>query len=195
MPKKGSKREDKLNAKIAALLGKTTEEVKEAATQVYTEQEKILEIQSAIHYYEWRKQLIQDRTNKETDAMFEARLRMWRYKICKSCELEFAYSYPYNSIAYCSLDCVKAGLEKIGLTFSYGRPLTQRWGFVAHPAIVPGNALEKIESVVREHYADENGYFEIDRPTRPTQDNSSHDFGILVLPGMENHQILPDSNP
>jgi len=190
--KKGGKREQSMMEKIANLLQMDPTEVKKAADQTYTEQEKILELQSVVHYYSWRKNLI--KKPKESEAEFEARLKLWKYKICGFCELEFAYSYPYNSVEYCSLDCVKGSLEKLGLEFNYNRPLTQRWGY-QRPAIVPSSALETVEVAVREHFSDESGYFEIDRPTRPTQDKplNGHDTHKLQDTGW--NQMTLDNMP
>lgn len=138
---KSTKRQENLLAKIAALVNKPVEEIKEAQA-LYTEEEAALEAMSVLNYYEWRSRLIKD--DKETERMFEARQRQWKYKFCKGCEREFAYSYHYDGVSYCSLDCLQKGLQKIGLRLTYGRPLNLRWG-LRYPGIVPSAALEAIK--------------------------------------------------
>lgn len=135
------KREDNLMAQIAAVLEKPVEEIKELK-RLYTEEEAILESQSILNYYNWRKKLVREKG--ETDRVWEARQQAWRYKICEGCKLEFAYSYVYDGIQYCSLDCLRVGLQNIGLTFSYGRPLNLRWGY-RYPGIVPSSALSLVQ--------------------------------------------------
>lgn len=136
-----AKREDNLMEKIAAMLEKPVEEVKEQKA-LYTEEEAILEAQSVLNFYEWRRTLVKG--PKETDRQFEARERVWRYKSCEGCKQRFAYSFHYDGVKFCSLDCLRIGLRKIGLDFSYARPLHLRWGF-QYPGIVPSSALTAIE--------------------------------------------------
>lgn len=137
------KRDEKMLAKIAALLGKDVDEVKEQQA-LYTEEEAILEAQSVLNYYEWRRELTKGA--KETDAQFEQRCRVWRYKICEGCNLKFAYSYHYDGVKFCSLDCLQVGLERIGLRVTYGQPLMKRWG-LRYPGLVPSSALQALESL------------------------------------------------
>lgn len=138
------KREENLLAKIANLLNKDVEEVKEARA-LYTEEEAALEAQSVLNFYEWRRRLVREKG--ETDRIWEARQRVWQYKQCKGCEEQFAYSYHYDGVAYCSLDCLQAALKKVGLSVTYGQPLMKRWG-LRYPGIVPSSALKAVESVV-----------------------------------------------
>jgi hypothetical protein len=137
------KREENLLAKIANLLGKDVEEVKEAKS-VFTEEEQLYEAQSVLNYFTWRKSLI--RGLKETDAQWEARNRVWKYKECEECQLRFAYSLHYDGVKFCSLDCLKAALKKQGIEFNPYRPLSKRYGFHQRPGIVPSSALQAIES-------------------------------------------------
>jgi hypothetical protein len=137
------KREENMLAKIANLLAKPVDEIKEARA-LYTEEEAALEAQSVLNYYEWRKRLVREKG--ETDRVWEARNRVWQYKQCKGCEETFAYSYHYDGVAYCSLDCLQVALKKIGLTVRYGQPLMKRWG-LRYPGIVPSSALTSLESV------------------------------------------------
>lgn len=137
------KRQENLLAKIANLLEKPVEEIKEAQA-IYTEEEAALEAQSVLNYYEWRKRLVREKG--ETDRVWEARNRVWQYKTCKGCEETFAYSYHYDGVAYCSLDCLQVALKKIGLSVTYGQPLMKRWG-LRYPGIVPSTALKSLESV------------------------------------------------
>ena len=140
------KREDNMLAKIAEMLGKPVEEIKEQKA-LYTEQEAIIEAQSVLNYYNWRKKLV--RQPKETDKQWEARFRVWQYKDCKGCKQRFAYSYNYDGVEYCSLDCLRDGLKEIGIIFTPGRPLNLRWGY-KYPGIVPSSALQGLESVFAE---------------------------------------------
>lgn len=140
------KNQEKLLSKIAALLEKPVEEIKEARS-IYTEEEQVLEAQSVLNFYEWRRTLI--RQKGESDRIWEARQRVWKYKICTGCDARFAYSYHYDGVKYCSLDCLKKELRAIGLELSVGRPLNLRWGH-RYPGIVPSSALLAIES---EHVA------------------------------------------
>lgn len=138
------KREENMLAKIANLLGKEVEEVKEARA-LYTEEEAILEAQSVLNFYEWRKRLVREKG--ETDRIWEARQRVWTYKECAGCKEPFAYSYHYDGVKYCSLDCLQAGLKEIGLKVTYGQPLMKRWG-LRYPGIVPSSALKCVESAL-----------------------------------------------
>lgn len=137
------KREENMLAKIANLLAKPVEEIKEARA-IYTEEEAALEAQSVLNYYEWRRRLIREKG--ETDRVWEARNRVWQYKTCKGCNEKFAYSYHYDGVAYCSLDCLQVALKEIGLSVTYGQPLMKRWG-LRYPGIVPSSALKSLESV------------------------------------------------
>jgi hypothetical protein len=138
------KREENLLSKIAALLEKPVEEIKEARA-LYTEEEAILESHSVLNFYQWRKRLIREKG--ESDRIWEARQKAWQYKTCKGCKERFAYSYHYDGVAYCSLDCLATGLKEIGLTVRYGQPLMYRWG-ISYPGIVPSSALKSVESLL-----------------------------------------------
>lgn len=139
------KREENLLAKIANLLGKDVEEVKEAKA-VYTEEEQLYEAQSVLNYFQWRKSLI--RGLKETDAQWEARNRVWKYRICANCNEQFAYSLHYDGVKFCSLECLKAELKKQGIEFDPYRPLSKRYGFHQRPGVVPSTALKAVESAL-----------------------------------------------
>lgn len=166
------KREENLLAKIANLLGKEVEEVKEARA-LYTEEEAALEAQSVLNYYEWRRRLVRD--PKETDRVWEARQRVWQYKTCKGCEEQFAYSYHYDGVAYCSLDCLQVALKKIGLNVTYGQPLMKRWG-LRYPGIVPSSALKSVESVLAASSLEQPENVSSDLPTLPVQYPTSTDY-------------------
>ena len=138
------KREDNLLAKIANLLGKDVEEVKEIKA-VYTEEEAIYEAQAVANYFHWRKKLVKE--PKETDAQFERRQKQWQYKDCEECKMKFSYSYHYDGVKFCSLNCLKTNLAKMGIEYHPNRPLQERWGFT-RPAVVPAFALEAIEQTL-----------------------------------------------
>lgn len=166
------KREENLLAKIANLLGKEVEEVKEARA-LYTEEEAALEAQSVLNFYEWRRRLVREKG--ETDRVWEARQRVWQYKICKGCEEQFAYSYHYDGVAYCSLDCLQVALKKIGLKVTYGQPLMKRWG-LRYPGIVPSSALKSVESVLAASSLEQPENVSSDLPTLPAQYPVSKDY-------------------
>lgn len=152
MTKKGGKREQTMMEKIALLLNKPVEEIKEATrVNLYTPEEKMIEMNSIYMYYKWR--LNPEKKKGETDAEFAARKKAWRYKICEGCELEFAYSYPYDTILFCTLDCLDKKLKETGLQVTYGRPLNLRWGYQI-PAVVPSGALREIEAKLHHSESD-----------------------------------------
>lgn len=136
------KREENLLGKIAALLNKPVEEVKEAKA-VYTEEEQLYEAQSVLNYFQWRKRLVRERN--EPDRIWEARLRVWQYKQCEGCKEKFAYSLHYDGVKFCSLDCLRAALKEDGIEFNPYRPLFKRYGFHQRPGIVPSSALKSVE--------------------------------------------------
>lgn len=133
-----SKKEDKLLAQIAEILEKPVEEVKQLKS-VYTPEESMLEGQSVLNYYHWRKGL--QRKKGESETSWITRQRTWQYKICKGCGAEFAYSYHYDGVENCSLECLQTSLRRIGIEFHPGRSLDLRWGFT-YPGIVPASALK-----------------------------------------------------
>lgn len=147
------KRKENLLGKIAALLEKDLDEVKQAAEQTYTEEEQIYEMQSVLNYYRWRKS--PERKQGETKDEYEARLTAWKTKTCEGCQELFAYSYAYNGVKYCSLDCLKKALEDIGLTFTYGRPLNLRWGY-RYPGVIPSTALKSVEALIADESTNEH---------------------------------------
>lgn len=146
------KRDDKLFAKIAELLGRDTDEIKKvsASANLYSQEEDIYEAASVWNFYKTRVAL--ERRTKETDLEFQTRYNAWKFKTCKGCDQEFVYSYSYDGVAFCSLDCLDADLRKIGLQVTRGRDLKLRWGRY-YPAIVPSPALANL----RETYPDAPG--------------------------------------
>lgn len=166
------KREENLLAKIANLLEKPVEEIKEARA-LYTEEEAALEAQSVLNFFEWRRRLVREKG--ETDRVWEARQRVWQYKICKGCKEQFAYSYHYDGVAYCSLDCLQVALKEIGLSVTYGQPLMKRWG-LRYPGIVPSSALKSVESVLAASSLEQHENASSDLPTLPEQYPASTDF-------------------
>lgn len=149
------KRQDNLLAKIAALTGKSFEEIKEVATPpLLSHEESVYEAQAVLNFFYARVQPTQ--RAKETDKQFEARYHEWRFKTCKECNLEFAYAYTYEGVAYCSLDCLDASLRKVGLQVTRGRDLRKRWGQYV-PAVVSASAL----ATMRSAYSDSEGVYDV----------------------------------
>lgn len=134
-------KEEKLLAQIAEVLEKPLDEVKQLKS-LYTPEEIILEGQSVLNYYRWRKSI---RRNKgESEADWITRYRAWQYKICEGCGAEFAYSYHYDGVSNCSLECLQTSLRRLGIEFHPGRSLDLRWGFT-YPGIVPASALKVLQ--------------------------------------------------
>lgn len=152
--KKMGKRDENLLAKIAAQLGKNLEEIKEAAQPLYTAEATILEAQSAFNFYEAR--VRPEQGMKETKTDFEKRYREWQFKLCRRCDREFAYAYHYEGVAFCSLECVDAALQEIGMILTRGRDVRLRWG-QKHPAIVGPDAL----TTIRAAYPDSAGTYDV----------------------------------
>lgn len=166
------KREENLLAKIANLLEKPVEEIKEARA-LYTEEEAALEAQSVLNYFEWRRRLVREKG--ETDRVWEARQRVWQYKECKGCKEQFAYSYHYDGVAYCSLDCLQVALKEIGLSVTYGQPLMKRWG-LRYPGIVPSSALKSVESALAASSLEQPENVSSIHPTHLEEYSSSTDY-------------------
>lgn len=141
MPRKQTT-EDLLN-KIASNLGMTKEEAMEES-DLTTFEDKMIEGQSVLDYYTWRRSLT--KKPKETDDQFNKRLDQWKYKQCKSCKETFAYNFHYDGVAYCSLMCLDQALRDIGLVFHYNRDLNKRWGYT-HPSIINSQVLKLVEQL------------------------------------------------
>lgn len=137
------KRQDNLLAKIAALTGKSFEEVKEVAAPLSSEEENAYEAQSVLNFFEARIKPRQEL--KEKDADYERRFKEWQFKTCKQCKEEFAYAYTYDGVAYCSFSCIEASLKEIGIVFSRHDDSKRRWSF-HRPAIVSSEALQTLRS-------------------------------------------------
>lgn len=140
--------QEKLLAKIAAITNSDVEELKKTRS-LYSFDESVMEAQSVINFFYTR---VQPREPKqrtgETKLAFAQRqvdyhkaYDEWRIRLCGGCKQPFAYAYHYEGVKFCSLDCLDGELRKIGLSVSYGRELSMRWGSHA-PAIVPPSVLE-----------------------------------------------------
>lgn len=148
------KRQDNLLAKIAAQVGKSIDEIKEVAAPLQSDEESAYEAQSIINFFYARVRPTQ--RVKETDVQFEARYKEWQFKKCKQCDLEFAYAYSFDGVAYCSFDCIEASLKEVGIIYSRHSDSKRRWS-QARPAIVSGNALE----VLRDAYQNSSGVYDV----------------------------------
>lgn len=87
------------------------------------------------------------RTHQSIINYFETNGEGFREKVCKNCNQVFAYAWNSDSIAYCSIPCSSAALEKRGLRWDPKKPLAERYGrFV--PAVVPASALSLLKDLV-----------------------------------------------
>lgn len=71
----------------------------------------------------------------------ETKGRGFKKETCKTCLREFVFSYHYDGIKQCSIECMSKALEILGLTWTPNKPLEQRWGRII-PAIVPAKVLD-----------------------------------------------------
>lgn len=145
----------KLLEKIAAVTDTQATELAaeaERTKDLYSYDEEVLQRQSVLNFYETFVALEEPKKElNESKVSFAKRVteynnlkNSWNFAICKGCSQKFVYAYQYRSVSYCSLECLDAGLRKIGLSVSVGRDLKRRWGRY-HPAIVPATALETLE--------------------------------------------------
>ncbi len=98
---------------------------------------------------------VKEPVEKASDLMREAQSVIYYYetrgsgfkeKECKHCGQIFAYLWNSDSINFCSLNCVAADLEKIGIKWDPAKPPAERWGkFV--PAVVSPKALELLKGL------------------------------------------------
>lgn len=158
MPKRKS--DDKLMEKVAALLNRDVEEIKELRA-VYSQEEQIYEAQSVLNYYEWRKR--PEQQHGEPKHLWEKRLQVWKHKTCEGCKQPFAYSLHYDGVKYCSLDCLRMALHEMGLELTPYRPLNLRWGH-RYPGIVPSSALAAIELAVAVSDGEKSDHEQSDLP-------------------------------
>lgn len=76
-------------------------------------------------------------------AYFDSRDK-FREEICRNCNRTFAYSYYITAVKCCSIPCMSAVLQTMGLTWDPTAPLDRRWGRYV-PAIVPSAPYEIIQ--------------------------------------------------
>lgn len=69
---------------------------------------------------------------------------------CKVCHRVFSYDWYYLGIKTCSIECMSKALEEIGLNWNPGKPLEERWGYRAAPAVVSPQALEAIHQLYQQ---------------------------------------------
>lgn len=67
-------------------------------------------------------------------------------KHCKWCGCLFMYSWDVPSVAYCTIKCMKAYLESIGLAWTPGKPAEERWG-KTRPAVIGPEATALIKEM------------------------------------------------
>lgn len=96
------------------------------------------------------------------------------YKVtCTQCGLLFAYDYNYLGITKCSIECMSQALEAIGLKWTPNKPLEERWGYRAAPAVVPAQVLGLIQELSGEETVNQ-------------QNESDYLTGNSSLPGLIN---------
>jgi len=135
-----------LMEQFAALNGQDAVENLEAVKlqELYSTEGLMLEAHAVYNFFEARVQPFIEKDEKPSD--FDRRYREWRFKRCKGCGEVFAYAWDYDSISFCSLDCLEADLEKVGIVFSRHKDLKRRWG-KKYPAIVPSSALQTLQEL------------------------------------------------
>lgn len=145
MNKRQAAKFGKILAQIAQQNGAAEEEIKEKyrINDIYTSEDRAYETQSVLNFYAARVEPFLGK--KETPEDFDKRYREWRIKVCPACGEEFAYAFSYDGVRTCSLECVEKELEKIGIIYSRHHDLKRRWGYQAHPAIVPSSALKALK--------------------------------------------------
>lgn len=169
MARKLGKRQENLLAKIAEALGKDITEITEAAAPLYTTEARILQGQAIHNFFTAR--VKPEKRLKETDAQFQARYNEWQFKVCESCNLDFAYAYSYDGVKFCSLECLDAALRKMGLQVTPNRDVKMRWG-MNHPAIVPASVLAELRTAYADSLGTHDVSFQTARP-KPHDDHSA----------------------
>jgi hypothetical protein len=133
LPTKQKIRDD-LAANFSKTLGITLEQayemlpedrIKDPQPKLATDEEKILEAQAVLTYY-------------------MVRGKGFFIETCRSCKSKFAYSYNFTGVKYCSIECIHQALQEIGLSWTMGRPLDERYGRYA-PAVVPSVAFSLVD--------------------------------------------------
>jgi hypothetical protein len=149
-----TKRQAEKFAALMASMGIATEADSKAALDVplMNIEQMVYEAQAVINYFESRIKPELDRKPGEPQAVFESRqdaaYKVWAFRDCKGCGDKFAYAYSYDGVQYCSLDCLEADLQKIGIKFSRHKDLKRRWGRY-YPAVVSSNALALLEGLAQ----------------------------------------------
>jgi hypothetical protein len=72
-------------------------------------------------------------------------LEKFREETCRNCNRLFAYAYYATTVKHCSIVCLKATLEGLGLIWNPDKPYEQRWGGRFVPAIVSADAYAIIQ--------------------------------------------------
>lgn len=148
--KREQRKQEKLLAAIANITGSNLEDITKAANDstLYSKEESYYEGQAVLNFFKAR---IKPYVEKgESIVEFDKRYKEWRIKTCEGCGEQFAYALNYDGVTFCSLDCLDAGLNKIGLQITRGRDMKKRWGYFFHPAVVPSSAFNNLKNI----YAD-----------------------------------------
>lgn len=122
---------------FSAINEKTHKEVQKTAHEfIKTHEDQILEANAVLLYY------------------FRVPGVQFKDRECKNCGLIFAYHWDCDNIYYCSIDCMKAALAKIGIEWDISRPLGTRYQemhYKSRPMIVPPDALKIVHDLQESH--------------------------------------------
>jgi hypothetical protein len=121
-------------------------------------EERMMEAQATLNYFLYR--------GKKTF-----------YKMtCLQCKQSFRYDYHYLGIKLCSIECMAQALEDRGLKWTPDKPLTERWGFVAAPAVIPAPVLALAQKLLGE--VDEDPENESDSLSDSVEPPSEEDSSV-----------------
>lgn len=155
MNKREQKKFERALASFAQASGIDADQLKEDVNleALYSDEDKMYEGQSVLNFFKYRvRPILEGKKPGESQERFKSRqedweqeYNAWKIRTCEGCQLEFAYSLTYDGVKYCSLYCLDAGLEKIGIRVTRGRDIKKRWGVQYHPAIVPASAFQSMK--------------------------------------------------
>lgn len=111
---------------LAKILGISEDQVLEMMRE--SKEDQMKEAQSVINYY-------------------ESGGEGFKQIVCRQCSLVFAYSYSFDGVKFCSIECAALSLASIGIVWTPGKPQSERWGQRV-PAVVPPGALSALQNLL-----------------------------------------------